>query len=357
MRRRLRRWYVALPVVLLVLVTLGAIAAHHDSLKGPDAKPLPGESLRRLAAARGILLGSAADDAGLRNEPGYRHDLGSQFAALTPENAMKWDAVEPKRGKLQWGGADRAVDFAQQHGLKVRGHTLVWYSQLPGWLSSGGFDAPTLRSLMTAHIAKEMGRYKGRIRTWDVVNEAMADQGGLRKGLWLDTLGPSYIAEAFAAARKADPGARLAINEIGADGVNAKSDTYLKVVQELKRRGLVDEVGFQAHFNLKGVPPSMAANLRRFADLGVDIAITEADVSVKDPGTPAQLAAQAKVYADIVRVCRSVPRCKAITVWGFTDRHSWIPDSSPGFGSATLLDDQLRPKPAFTAFQDALKAP
>lgn len=357
MLRRLRRWYVALPVALLVVVTLGAIAAHDDALKGPDAKPLPGTPLRKLAADHGLLLGTALDDAALRHEAGYRHDIGTQFDAITPENAMKWDAVEPERGDLRWDAADRAVDFATKHRLKVRGHTLVWFSQLPGWLSDGGFDAPALRRLMNDHIATEMGRYKGRIRTWDVVNEAMADKGGLRPGLWLDTLGPSYIAEAFAAARKADPDARLAINEIGADGINAKSDTYLKVVKELVRRGLVDEVGFQAHFNLGGVPPSMGENLRRFADLGVDIAITEADVSVKDPGTPAQLAAQAKVYAEIVRTCRSVPRCKALTVWGFTDRHSWIPDSSPGFGSATLLDDELNAKPAFKAFQDALKAP
>ncbi|MCW3041716.1 MAG: 1,4-beta-xylanase [Solirubrobacterales bacterium] len=357
MSRRLRRWILLAPVVFVVLATLGAIAAHHDAQKGPDAQPLPGLGLGRLAAARGILLGTALDDGALQHEPGYRHVLGTEFDAITPENAMKWDAVEPKQGELHWDAADRAVDFAGRHRLKVRGHTLVWYSQLPGWLADGGFKAPALRRLMTDHITTEMRRYRGRVRTWDVVNEAMADGGGLRPGLWLDTLGPSYIAEAFAAARKADPDARLALNEIGADGSGPKADTLLKVVRELKRRGLIDEVGFQAHFNLNGVPPSMAQNLRRFSDLGVDVAITEADVSVKDPGTPEQLKVQAEVYGDLVRVCRSVPRCRALTVWGFTDRHSWIPSSSPGYGSATLLDDELKPKPAYAAFQAALRAP
>jgi endo-1,4-beta-xylanase len=357
MSRRVRRWIILAPVIFVVLATLGAIAAHHDAVQGPDAQPLPGQPLGRLAEQRGILLGTAVDDEALQNEPGYRHVIGTEFDAITPENAMKWDAVEPARGELHWDGADRAVDFATQHDLKVRGHTLVWHSQLPGWLQDGTFTADELRQLMVDHITTEMQRYRGRVRTWDVVNEVVGDDGKLRPGRWLDTLGPVYIAQAFAAARKADPDARLAINEIGADGEGPKADTLLKLVKELKRRGLVDEVGFQAHFNLNGVPPSMEKNLRRFSDLGVDVAITEADVSVKDPPSPAKLELQAQVYGDLVRVCRSVPRCHAITVWGFTDRHSWIPSSSPGYGSATLLDDELRPKPAYTAFSDALRAP
>lgn len=359
MPRWLRRLLIAAPFALFALVLLGALASHHDSVRGPDAKPLPGPPLKQIAKAHGgLLVGTAADETGLRNEPGFREDLAREFAILTPENAMKWAFVEPERGKLDWAAADRAVDFARRHGLAVRGHTLVWYSQLPGWLQDGTFSAAQLRKVMDDHIATEMGRYKGRIRTWDVVNEAVADDGTLRPSVWSDTLGPSFIADAFTTARKADPKARLAINEIGAETLGRKSDKLLEIVKALKARGLVDEVGFQSHFNLEhGVPKSMAENLRRFAALGVDVAITEADVALREPAGDDELRAQAGVYRDLVDVCRAVPRCDSLTVWGFTDRHSWIPDSSPGYGSATLLDDELRAKPAYRAFAAALAAP
>jgi endo-1,4-beta-xylanase len=354
---KIRRIVIAAPILFIVLAVLGSIAAHEQAKEGPDAKPLPSAPLQQLAKARGITLGTAVDDQPLRDEPGYREVLVRDFASLTPENAMKWDLLEGERGKLNWDAADRAVGFAQEHGMAVRGHTLVWFSQLPGWIAEGKLGAKALRGVMKDHVATVMGRYKGRVGTWDVVNEAISDEGGLRKSVWSDTLGPSYIAEAFAAARKADPDATLAMNEIGAESTGPKSDTFFRVAKALKERDLLDEVGFQAHFSLQGVPPTMAKNLRRFAALGLDIAITEADVAVRDGATPAQLQVQAQIYADLVRTCRSVPRCKALTLWGFTDRHSWIPENQPGFGRATLLDDELAPKPAYRAFADALRRP
>jgi endo-1,4-beta-xylanase len=358
MPRWLRRLLIAAPFAIFALVLLGALAAHHDSLEGPDAKPLPGPPLRELGRERGLLIGTAADDGALRHEPGYRKDLAQQFSSLTPENAMKWAVVEPEQGKHDWTGADRAVAFARTHDIDVRGHTLVWYTQLPGWLQDGQFGKAELRKIMLDHIALEMGRYKGRIRTWDVVNEVVGDDGKLRPSIWSDTLGPSFVVDAFEAARKADPEARLAINEIGAETLGRKSDKLLEIVKDLKARGLVDEVGFQAHFNLEnGVPASMRDNLRRFSALGVDVAITEADVGVQQPPDDQKLEQQAVVYRGIVDVCRAVPRCHSITVWGFTDRHSWIPSSSPGYGTATLLDDELRAKPAYRAFAAALAAP
>ncbi len=357
MSRKLRRIVVAAPILFIVLAVLGSIAAHEKAKQGPAAKALPGAPLKELGKARGIRIGTAADDQPLQDEPGYRDVLVREFASLTPENAMKWDALEAERGKLRWDGADLAVDFAQEHGLAVRGHTLVWFSQLPGWIADGKLGAKELRSVMEDHVATVMGRYRGRVGTWDVVNEAIDDDGGLRKSVWSDTLGPAFIAEAFAAARKADPDATLAMNEIGAESIGPKSDTFFRVAKALKARGLLDEVGFQAHFSLQGVPPTMRKNLQRFAALGLDIAITEADVAVRDGASPAQLQVQGEIYADLVRTCRAVPRCRSLTVWGFTDRHSWIPDNQPGFGRATLLDDELEPKPAYRAFSEALRRP
>lgn len=345
--------------LVLALVTASAYVAHRDELKGPDAQHLPGPPLKDSGKADGILIGTALDDVALQNEHGYREVVAREFAAITPENAMKWDAVEPERGKLKWAGADRAVAFAEKHGIAVRGHTLVWHAQLPGWIADGKLGQQELLKVMKDHVTTEMERYKGRIRTWDVVNEVVGDNGKLRPSVWSKALGPGFILEAFAAARKADPKARLAINEIGGESIGPKSDTLLKIVKELKARGLVDEVGFQSHFNIDGnpagVPPTFRANLERFAALGVDVAITEFDVSLKEPASDEQLQQQAAVYRRLVETCRAVPRCRSITVWGFTDRHSWIPESSPGYGSATLLDDDLGPKPAYRAFSRALR--
>ncbi|MCW2996899.1 MAG: 1,4-beta-xylanase [Solirubrobacterales bacterium] len=355
MSPKLRRLVVAAPLLFVVLAIVGALANYYDNRDGPSVKPLPSAPLRELGRAHDITLGTAVDDTPLRRESGYRKDLARQFAALTPENAMKWDALEPERGSLRWAAADRAVAFATAHDMAVRGHTLVWHAQLPGWIADGRLGAAELRKVMRDHIATVMGRYKGRVRTWDVVNEVVGDDGALRKSVWLDTLGPAFIAEAFAAARRADPKARLAINEIGAEGIGPKSETLYRLAKGLKARGLLDEVGFQSHFTLDGVPPTMRKNLGRFAALGLDIAITEADVRVRDAGTPEQLDVQGQVYADLVGTCRAVARCRSLTVWGFTDRHSWIPESSPGYGSATLLDRNLQSKPAYRAFAAALR--
>lgn len=322
--------------------------------RGPSAKPLPGGPLRELASRDGIAIGTAVDATALRNEPGYRDVLGREFSSVTPENAMKWDAVEPSRGDFHWQDADALVGFARSHDQKIRGHTLVWHEQTPDWVRA--LPPSELRKELKAHIFTEVGRYKGQVGAWDVVNEVLADSGTLRNDFWLRKLGPGYIVDAFRWAHEADPDATLYINEIGADDENVKSDGLYKLVRALKAQGVpVDGVGFQAHLSLDGVPPGMQDNLRRFAALGLKVAITEADVRVRQPANDMRLDVQGGVYGDLVRLCRNVQGCASLTFWGFTDRHSWIPTSSPGYGSATLLDDQLEPKPAYRAVVQALR--
>lgn len=345
-----------LPLAFIVAATVGAVIKAVHERHGPSAKSLPGAPLKVLARDRGIrAFGTAVDDTALRRESGYRTDLAREFSSLTPENAMKWAAVEPERGDLQWGAADRAVDFAVKHHMSVRGHTLVWHNQLPAWLGNGKWTRAALSRVLHDHISAEMRRYRGRVRVWDVDNEVVGDDGKLRDSLWLKVLGPGYIEDSYRWARAADPGARLYLNEIGADAVGPKSDRLYELARQLKRKGLLDGVGFQAHLNLNGVPPTMRENLRRFAALGLRVAITEADVALLQPAGKAQLNVQADVYGELVRTCLVVDGCDSFTLWGFTDRHSWIPDSSPGYGSATLLDGELRAKPAYDAVADALR--
>ncbi len=319
-------------------------------VRGPAAVTLPGV-LREAAGKR--LVGTAVDDAALRDEPGYREDLREQFSTLTPENAMKWAVLEPTRGDVDWRQADRLVDFAREHDLEVRGHPLVWFGQLPTWVEA--LRGPEVRQVMREHIRAVVGRYRGRVRTWDVVNEPFGDDGSRRRSVFQREVGDGWVEDAFRTARAGDPEAKLYLNEIGAEAPGPKSDALYALVKGLVARGVpIDGVGFQAHLTVDGIPRGFRRNLERFAALGLDVAITEADVALTLPARAADLQRQAGAYEGLVEVCVAVPRCRGITFWGFTDRHSWIPATQPGQGAATLLDAQLRPKPAYRAVLRAL---
>ena len=289
-------------------------------------------------------LAGVAVRANLLGDPGYAAAV-TAFGSVTPENELKWETVEPRRGRFDFGPADRIVAFAQQHGMAIRGHTLVWHLQNPGWLSD--LSPAALRAALADHIRTLMRRYAGRIGEWDVVNEAVADSGRLRRSIWLDKLGTGYIALAFRLAHAADPRAKLFYNDYGAEGEGTKADAVYRLVARLVRQGVpIDGIGLQGHVDT-APPPGYAQNIARFAKLGLRIELTEMDVRTKGE----QEAAQARQYVRLVQGCRP---CARFTVWGLDDADSWVPGAYPGFGSATLLDDDLRPKPAFGAFRGAL---
>ena len=330
---------VTFALVGLIVAVLGVgIVVKAIEQRGPEAVALPGTPLG---------IGTAVDDLALQREPGYKEVLLEQFRSVTPENVMKWSLLQPERGRYQWDGTDRLVET----GLEVRGHTLVWWNQLPDWVQ----EAQDLRQVVREHIRTVTERYRGRIRTWDVVNEPLDEQGRLRDDLFRRKIGEDWVADAFRTARVGDPRGKLVLNETAADGLSAKSDGLYALVRRLLAEGVpIDGVGLQAHFTAEdGVPDGFRANLERFKALGIDVDVTELDVAIALPATPEKLRAQADVYAEVGRTCRAVG-CASLAVWGFTDRHSWIPATQPGRGAATLLDEELRPKPAFGALQRAL---
>ncbi|WP_328873292.1 endo-1,4-beta-xylanase [Streptomyces sp. NBC_00287] len=309
--------------------------------------------LRDLADAKSKVIGTAVTGSKLTGT--YGEIAAREFNALTPGNAMKWGSVEPTRGTFNWAEADQIVNFAEANGQQVRGHTLVWHSQNPSWLTNGTWTTAELRQLMTDHIATEVGRYKGRLETWDVVNEPFNEDGTYRQTLWYNGLGADYIAEALTAARAADPSAKLYINDYNVEGVNAKSTALYNLVKSLKERGVpIDGVGLQAHLILGQVPATLQQNIQRFADLGLDVAITELDIRMNLPSDSAKLAQQAAEYKQVMNACVAVARCVGVTVWGFTDSDSWIPDTFPGQGAATPYDENFAPKPAYHAIAEAL---
>ncbi|NUQ99370.1 MAG: endo-1,4-beta-xylanase [Streptomyces sp.] len=309
--------------------------------------------LRDLAAAKGKVIGTAVTGSKLTGT--YGDLAGAQFNSLTPGNAMKWGSVEPTRGSFDWTEADQIVAFAQAHHQQVRGHTLVWHNQNPGWLTNGNWTAAQLGSLLQNHITTEVGRYKGKITAWDVVNEPFNEDGTYRSDLWYNTLGADYIANALTWAHAADPAAKLYINDYNVEGVDAKSTALYNLVKDLRSRGVpIDGVGLQAHLILGQVPSSLQQNIQRFADLGVDVSITELDVRMALPADSTKLAQQAADYKSVLSACVAVTRCAGVTVWGFTDSDSWVPGTFPGYGAATPYDENYAPKPAYHAIADAL---
>ncbi|MEU5084425.1 MULTISPECIES: endo-1,4-beta-xylanase [Streptomyces] len=296
------------------------------------------DTLGSAAAAKGRYFGTAVA-ANHLGESAYTGTLDREFTAVTPENEMKWDATEPTRNTFTFSAADQIAGHAQSKGMKLRGHTLVWHSQLPSWVS--GLGASDLRTAMNNHITQVMQHYKGKIYAWDVVNEAFQDgtSGARRSSPFQDKLGNGFIEEAFRTARAVDPDAKLCYNDYNTDGINAKSNAVYTMVKDFKSRGVpIDCVGFQSHFNSASpVPSDYQANLQRFADLGVDVQITELDI--EGSGT-----AQADNYANVVKACLAVTRCTGITVWGITDKYSWRASGTP-----LLFDSNYAAKPAYTA--------
>ncbi|WP_190035582.1 endo-1,4-beta-xylanase [Streptomyces fructofermentans] len=300
-------------------------------------------TLGAAAAEKGRYFGAAVA-ANHLGEAAYATTLDTEFNSATPENEMKWDAVESTRNSFTFGAADQIVGHAQGKGMKVRGHTLVWHSQLPGWVS--GLGASDLRAAMNNHITQVMLHYKGKIHSWDVVNEAFQDggSGARRSSPFQDKLGNGFIEEAFRTARAADPAAKLCYNDYNTDGANAKSNAVYAMVKDFKARGVpIDCVGFQSHFNSASpVPGDYRANLQRFADLGVDVQITELDIEGSG-------SSQAASYTTVVNACLDVSRCTGITVWGVTDKYSWRSGGTP-----LLFDGNYAKKPAYTAVLTAL---
>lgn len=345
----------------LVFLTISALWVPSAALgedvpsAGGDPRATP-SALRDLAPQCGIWIGPAVAYGPLIDEPIYGQTLGREFNLFTPENEMKWAPIHPQRFQYSFARADALVDFAAANGIALHGHTLVWHQQLPAWLSSGSFTRDEMIEILRDHIYTVAGRYSGYAVAWDVVNEAFNDDGTLRSTLWLDRIGPEYLALAFQFASDADPYSQLLYNDYSNESINAKSTAIYNMVSDMLGRGVpIHGVGFQLHTTLSGINlASFSENLQRFHGLGLDVYITELDVRIELPVTDDKLATQASVYRGILDACLHQPACKALQMWGFTDAHSWIPGFFPGFGAGLIFDESYQPKPAYSALAERL---
>ena len=343
----------------------------------------PAQPTLKDAFKQSFLIGAALNRAEIYEQDARATAIvREQFNTISPENILKWGLVHPEPDRYAFEAPDRYVDFGTRNHMAVIGHTLVWHNQTPKWVfeNSNGklISRDELLQRMREHIQAVVGRYKGRIKGWDVVNEALNDDGSLRQSPWLNIIGEDYIAKAFEFAHEADPSAELYYNDYDLE-IEAKRAGAVGLVKRLKAQGIpITAVGLQCHNSMKW--PSLEqedATIEAFAELGVKVNITELDIDILPPAVKnleanATLSAErraelnpyknglpevtekalSKRYADLFGVfMKHRDVIERVTFWGVTDKGSWL-NNWPIAGRTSyplLFDREGRPKPAFEA--------
>ncbi|HUB81403.1 MAG TPA: endo-1,4-beta-xylanase [Bryobacteraceae bacterium] len=356
-------------LVCLAVLSTGAVQAQPTTLK---------------EAFRGIFrIGSAVNQADVDGKDERDAAIvAAQFDSISPENALKWGSIHPRVDGYNFGPADQYVAFGEKHKMFIVGHNLVWHSQTPGWVFKDDKGLPLTRDAllerMHDHIRTVVGRYRGRIGGWDVVNEALNDDGTLRKSPWLNIIGDDYIAKAFQFAHEADPAAELYYNDYSLENEPKRSGA-VELVKKLKAQGIpITAVGLQGHDQLTWPTPQQQADtIEAFAALGVKVCITELDVDVlprRAPGTSADISAVSAGGAELNPYVNGLPEARQkelaqryaelfevfvkhratvsrVTFWGVTDATSWL-NYFPVRGRTNyplLFDREGKPKAAFFA--------
>ena len=306
-----------------------------------------GERLKALANKHDLLIGYASllnfserPDTDL-----YKATAAAEFNLVTAENSMKWAYINPEPDEYRFEAADALVEFAAQENMTLHGHTLVWYSALPQWVQTSRLSER--ESIMNDFIDTMTSRYNS-VAIWDVVNEAFEDDGSYRNSVWFQAMGKAHIAKAFRRARIGAPNATLIYNDYDIAAGGAKTDATFALLESLiADNAPLDGIGFQMHLEADFTDFGDVANtFQRFANLGIEIYITELDVA-QVPGTDEQ--DQARVYKNVMQTCLAQSACKALQVWGVTDRYTWLRGDTP-----LLFDRHYQPKPAYQALQQAL---
>lgn len=322
------------------------------------------DTLRNLAAGktRKLSIGAAVSLYPLLTDDQYRSIALSQFSMITPENEFKPQSIHPQKNTYSFTDTDSLVEIAQKNQMLIHGHSLVMPKANPLWMEKTPENER--KQIMIEHINTVVGRYKGKVAAWDVVNEPMSEESvdytnqnlGLRPQMWLDAMGEEYIDTAFRAARGADPAAKLYLNDFGLAEDNMRWDGLINLIKRLQARGVpIDGVGFESHvYHAKDSinPQILRRHIRQLAGLGIVSRISEIDILGDDP------ALQAKQYADVLEVCLSEPTCVSYGTWGITDLYGSTTLSDrypPLLGDSLLWDQDMKPKPAYSALQEILK--
>lgn len=327
--------------------------------------------LGRVARSKGVFFGAAVQHRLLREEAAYADALRAECNILVAEGATKWKALRPSPDRWDFSGTDEILRFAERNGMAMRGHTLVWHASLPVWAKDAIATGPkAAHGLLEAHIEKLVSRYKGRILSWDVVNEAVLPKDlrldGLRESPWLQALGPEYIETAFRLAAQADPKAQLVLNDFSMQVDPIKAKMVLDLLRRLKEKDVpVHAVGLQAHLHTRQSFRSLASFCKGVRELGLELLITELDVWERDP--PQEIAARDQLVADKVKaffdVVLPILRPQQILTWGLTDKYTWLANRESNEENplerearSLPLDERYGRKPMWTALHAVLSA-
>jgi len=293
----------------------------------------------------------------LQSNKQYENEIIKRFSSVTPENAMKFEVLHPQPGESNFTEADFIIDWAKLNKLNVRGHPIIWHRQIPSWLKEMELPDSKFQELFESHISELVSRYKDSVLAWDVVNEAFNSDGSLRKSIWLKNLGPEYIKDAFILAHHANPRAKLFYNDYDIEKPGIKSDAvYNLLIRLLAIKVPIHGIGFQMHLRPGFTPTEMEieTTLKKFADLGLEIHITELDVAIPVPSTDEDRQKQKEKFEMVARICEKMESCKVLSLWGLHDGVSWIPSHFKGLGEATLFDEQINKKECYEAFREGL---
>lgn len=339
---------------LTLVLSATALAISHNA--APAAAP----PLRALAGEHGLYIGTAVQSGPLESDPRYAGLVAAEFNMITPSWEMKFEPLVPRQGSYYFAAVDAIVAYAEQHDLAVRGHTLVWHQQMPEWFAEGDFTREESIAVLRDYITTVVGRYRGRVFAWDVVNEALEDDGSLRETIWLERIGPEYIELAFRFAHEADPGALLFYNDFSAEGLNPKSNAVYELVRGLQAKGVpIHGVGLQMHIGLTNSPApyEVEANMARLGELGLQVHITEMDVHLTEAAgsLDRRLERQAEMYRQMLSICLESDACTAFGMWGFTDAESWLQEQISPDEQPLIFDRDYQPKPAYDALSETLR--
>ena len=356
MQLPLRRFF----IICLLLIVL-AIA--NSCKKKSNPAPVPVATLKGNAP---FYMGSAVTSNGIQSNYFYQGTLLTEYNSLTADYEMKFDITEPQPGTFNYAPGDYIVNFAARHHFRMHGHNFIWHQALPDWVLNFSGDSLAWENLFKTHIETEAAHYKGKVASWDVVNEAIRDDdGSLRNkdvnpgdgSIWRRHLGPDYIARAFQYAHEADPSALLFYNDYGQEWGGAKLDSMIALVTGLKNRGiLISGIGMQMHIDINVDTAGITRALKRLAATGLKVHISELDISVNpdnDPNivfTSVLQLKQAALYQFIAETYRkTVPVAQqyGITTWEFCDADSWIPAFFKRKDWPLPFDANYQKKPAY----------
>ena len=374
--------------ILIIATMLAAVASlAAQPAARPDGNPAPQPAAAAAQAAdhgpvikdvyqKHFLIGAAGDFPGNYSDA-ERALAKTHFNVVTPENCMKPALVHPQEDTWRFERPDALVKFCEENGLAVFGHTLVWHAQTNDWFFRGG-DKAAITERLRSHIHMLVGRYKGKIVGWDVVNEAISDRPdatgeNLRNSQWLQTLGPEFLTLAFKFAHEADPEAKLYYNDYNIEA-GAKHESSMILLRRLIKEGApIHGVGIQGHWSTHTVPyEAIDRAIADYASLGLKVSITELDVTIRGasggqfgpgfgrrrggtiiPASPEDLKAQADAYARLFAIfIKHDAAIERVTFWGLSDRRTWR------FGQHPLIfDANNERKPAYSAITDVLLSP